>query len=556
MTDATSLPPLGDSSEDPSSTGTRSGSESGHGDSYTSSIQLQNLKAKDEGSGNGEGKVDSKQKRKRTSPKDQATLEAEYKTNPKPNKAARAEIVEKVELNEKEVQIWFQNRRQIQRRKQRPLLPHEIAAFGLGNLSSLSSDPVSGHFSSSSQSVEENSGCSHEDVYNGQQKEIAESEEFPESSEAQQVKDHDEVTKVEMDKQITSLPPLRPELTSGMSPPESSSFPTETAFKSFSSNPGYLANRWNSTGSLSTPTPPQAVQFFATPTISDPVHPSSCPERIGFSEISPPASEIRLSMSLDGKAELIMSERSPPSKLAPRPSSSSGLALPQKHLRGLHRSQSAFTVGSISPMSAGDIFPPRLPRGRSRDARSWQFACDAEARDELTTQAENESSGSAVAAISLLRSTSKSALKPNSNKRNATTAKHDVGSHGKKPKIARAQSSLARLQSVEKDWRPHSSTGKVDVMCSPSGDSDKENWLPHEGEGNARRRALPSGRPDKQSDTKPVLGDNFNPPQHLAHIGGGRNRKRKAANAAPKIFEDQENSREMGRRLRSLCVAR
>jgi Homeodomain len=39
------------------------------------------------------------------SPRDQAILEAEYKQNPKPNKAARAEIVEKVSLSEKEVQV-------------------------------------------------------------------------------------------------------------------------------------------------------------------------------------------------------------------------------------------------------------------------------------------------------------------------------------------------------------------------------------------------------------------------------------------------------------------
>jgi Homeodomain len=39
------------------------------------------------------------------SPQDQAVLEAEYKQNPKPNKAARAEIVKKVSLNEKEVQV-------------------------------------------------------------------------------------------------------------------------------------------------------------------------------------------------------------------------------------------------------------------------------------------------------------------------------------------------------------------------------------------------------------------------------------------------------------------
>lgn len=41
------------------------------------------------------------------SPSDQAILETEYKSNPKPSKAARAEIVEKVTLNEKEVQVRY-----------------------------------------------------------------------------------------------------------------------------------------------------------------------------------------------------------------------------------------------------------------------------------------------------------------------------------------------------------------------------------------------------------------------------------------------------------------
>lgn len=41
----------------------------------------------------------------RDSPEDQATLEAEYKRNPKPDKAARMEILKKVSLGEKEVQV-------------------------------------------------------------------------------------------------------------------------------------------------------------------------------------------------------------------------------------------------------------------------------------------------------------------------------------------------------------------------------------------------------------------------------------------------------------------
>ncbi|KAF2087429.1 hypothetical protein K490DRAFT_57033 [Saccharata proteae CBS 121410] len=68
----------------------------------------------------------ARQKRRRTSPEDQKILEAEYQRNPKPDKVARAEIVKRVALGEKEVQIWFQNRRQNSRRKSRPLEPHEI----------------------------------------------------------------------------------------------------------------------------------------------------------------------------------------------------------------------------------------------------------------------------------------------------------------------------------------------------------------------------------------------------------------------------------------------
>ncbi|KAG7133304.1 Protein zerknuellt 2 like protein [Verticillium longisporum] len=52
-----------------------------------------------------------KGKRKRTAAKDKTILEEAYQTNPKPDKTARHDIVQRVSLTEKEVQIWFQNRR-------------------------------------------------------------------------------------------------------------------------------------------------------------------------------------------------------------------------------------------------------------------------------------------------------------------------------------------------------------------------------------------------------------------------------------------------------------
>lgn len=56
------------------------------------------------------------------SPKDQAILEAEYTHNPKPNKAARAIIVEKVDMNEKEVQVSTSTQKVLKRSWTRPVL--------------------------------------------------------------------------------------------------------------------------------------------------------------------------------------------------------------------------------------------------------------------------------------------------------------------------------------------------------------------------------------------------------------------------------------------------
>jgi hypothetical protein len=253
---------------------------------------------------------------------------------------------------------------------------------------------------------------------------------------------------------------------------------------------------------------------------------------------------MRLSMSLDGKAELVSSDLSPPRENLAHPSSSES----QRHIRGFQRSHSALPFGPLTRQSPTNIPRiPRLPRGRSRDARNWELFCDTEARDELTTQAENESSGSAVAAISLLRSASSAALKLNSNKRNAPPSRQDLKTNAKRPKLERAMSSLARLQGTAKPYsKPAQFTnGKDDSMRSPSGDSDKENWIPDSDGGNLRRRPLPSARTGRQAQSQSILGENHKIPTHAVNFGGTRNRGRRTAHAGSKIFEDQEEKGEV-----------
>ncbi|KAL2072605.1 hypothetical protein VTL71DRAFT_11948 [Oculimacula yallundae] len=557
MSDATLSPPRRLSDAAPAMVErSHSGSSSGEGESETCLEQSAGYIVRGEGMGESEGRADNKQKRKRTSPADQAILEAEYKQNPKPNKAARADIVEKVSLNEKEVQIWFQNRRQINRRKSRPLLPHEIAAFGLGGMAALSSDPASMGGYSSSPSMEELESNSRVQAVAGREQPERSQDEVPEGLipvpveapvEAEK-KPEAEVEAVAEEIVATLPPPLLRRASSGVSIGESSSMPRpDTTTKSFSSTPGYLANRWNSyNSSFSSPSSSHAPSF-TTPAIFKAPQPNSCPERIDET-VSSSSSHVRLSLSLDGKAELISTTPSPPRQFSPRPSPSTASMLPQRRM-GLQRSQSAINFGPRPSMTrSGSSSMPRLPTGRSRDARTWETCCDGEARDELTTLAENESHGSAVAAISLIRSSSKTALKANSNKRNAPATKQDSAKQGKKQKLGRAMSSLARLQNTSKptskESQDPSEYTKDGLSRSPSGDSDKENWLPREGGGNPRRRPLPTGKGNKQPQARTVLGENNSVPSH-ADFGGNRNRKRKPA-VEHAIFEDPENNEEAG----------
>jgi hypothetical protein len=221
------------------------------------------------------------------------------------------------------------------------------------------------------------------------------------------------------------------------------------------------------------------------------------------------APTVRLSMTAEGAVKIRTSEEgtpSPPKERAMAPESGS------RRSGGLQRSKSAIGASEIQARSSPLLGNPKVANGklgRSRDARTWEFYCDSEARDSLSSHAEHESNGSAVGAINLIRSQSQRQLRqmlaPVASRNNAR-APAPLGSNGQrsKPKLARAKSSLARLQGDDSlSSKQHGSNSRTQIIRSPSGDSDKENWAPgtHSSQNLLRRTSA-------STNTRPVLSDN------------------------------------------------
>ena len=208
------------------------------------------------------------------------------------------------------------------------------------------------------------------------------------------------------------------------------------------------------------------------------------------------SSLIKLSLSLDGKAEVTTrtgdtpspphSQPHPIKDVSPRPNT------------GLQRSHSALEPYHKSVQTTSSIpLPSRPMTGRSRDSRTWEFYCDSDARNALTEQAEREESGSATAAINLIRTNSrkKQIVASMSTKRSAYGQNHEStkrlradGQKASKPKLERASSSVARMQSTANTaqkqhvgnatHKKSKSASQNDMFLYADGDSDKENWEP------------------------------------------------------------------------------
>ena len=293
---------------------------------------------------------------------------------------------------------------------------------------------------------------------------------------------------------------------------------------------GYLANRRSAPFVQQNESLEEHVPTTSQSTDSPAMHATALSEIPALTRpLKRTSSLVRLSMSLDGKAQVTTDDGSSPSP----PRSQPLPVVTSQRPSGLQRSQSAVAPGNpFSPYP--DVMPPQVPRrtmtGRSRDARTWEFYCDSDARNALTEQAEQEQSGSAIGAIGLIRSRSNKALSANPNKRNAQAPSNEAMKRRKPsieksvtPRLARTTSSVARLQTgngnvakvalvKEKGWTP--STQPTPVQAS-SGDSDKENWEPGTQTSNLRRARAPNTSSQAQ---RAILMDSARIPSHSTSL--------------------------------------
>lgn len=470
----------------------------------------------------------ARQKRRRTSKEDEDILKAEYQRNPKPDKAARLEIVRRVALGEKEVQIWFQNKRQNDRRRSRPaqsyeILPHSSSSFDEPTSTAVMSSFLSDTGAQGDDAQEHDNEGNALTTTSSQIASVASETSLSKSTiDTANFAAHTNVqllptpqSTAKTDSQITEVFPYpstdshscdtAPIELGSSQPLPSSQDSTQPA----GLRPGYLANRRSASYiRLNEEELPSSIT-------NAPAEPVQQPSR----SMKRSHSFIRLSMTVDGKARVITdADQSPsPPRSQPPPGRFTG------RTAGLHRSYSAAGLNERLKEAASQEPSPKFARtsiGRSRDSRAWEFWCDSDARNSLSEKADQERSGSAADAIGLIRANSRGTLRSNSNKRNAqllmrqdsTKRCKDDGLKSPRPGLVRASTSYGRLQTKPPDTVSTPDKGKGNDNDSdfevPQTESDKENWEPEDQHQGSRRSRVVEPHTTGQQRQRQILGEN------------------------------------------------
>ncbi|KAF2643876.1 hypothetical protein P280DRAFT_466602 [Massarina eburnea CBS 473.64] len=509
----------------------------------------------------------ARQKRRRTSKEDEEVLVDAYRRNPKPDKAARIEIEAKVALGAREIQIWFQNRRQNDRRRSRPL-----DSSILMSSSSLMSDPPA-EDETKALDVEERVELEQEAA-----EERAEAADPPAVDSAAESTDSTKATTEDAPTEEAAAPGVDSQdavalnaipSTDAQAADTADAVPTEevSSQQTLSSSQGasqprtsWISNRRSA--SFVRNSEDYAPEFITFPSSSQTAPqpmpqpmPQPTPQVTPAPELTPSATKslkrkhsfVRISTNEDGTARIVTDLDKSPSPTHPRTSQSSF----SRAAAGLRRSYSAVGLNERL-VAAAEGRSPKLPRtssnvGRSRDSRAWEFWCDPDSRHNtsLTARAEQEGSGSAADAIGLLRA-NRRILSQNQARQNtpvisrAQSGKMSSENGVRKPRgpMQRASTTYGRLQS--KANRKGSNSSESDEL--PQTESDKENWEPQHPQS---RRSKHSGHPLGSQRPRQVLGENTEIMSQSQSLGAMMDREkgttpRKAGRKGSNPEEDEE----------------
>ncbi|OAL44587.1 hypothetical protein IQ07DRAFT_592267 [Pyrenochaeta sp. DS3sAY3a] len=492
-----------------------------------------------------DNKALARQKRRRTSKEDEDILKAEYQKNPKPDKTARLDIVSKVALGEKEVQIWFQNKRQNDRRRSRPLEPSSSAS--LMSSSSTMSDPptedelVARDNEASTSTVQPQP----EDTLNSDPPEPTEASENTSDEVAQPSPDtksvETSVPEAEAVAGSTEEPPTEGHEDSPAEPSSSQ----QSAPSASQPRTSWISNRRSASFvRYSEDYAPEVITFPNAPSKAAESPEDTSPTSRSLKRTH---SFVRLSTNEDGTARIVTDLDKTPSP----PHAKTNPATFSRAAAGLRRSYSAAGLNERLIASARGEPSPKMPRtssnmGRSRDSRAWEFWCDPDSRSttSLTTRAEQEGSGSAADAIGILRANRKILSQNKARQNTPSLSRH--GSHKVlgSPGVKKSRGPMQRASTVSgrfstKSYKKTGDTTESDEF--PQTESDKENWEPDVSKQVQRDRDV-AATPPASHRARKILGENLDIMSQTSSLGAllARERRTSQGEAVSDPEDDEE----------------
>ncbi|KAI4650861.1 hypothetical protein J4E93_003218 [Alternaria ventricosa] len=479
-----------------------------------------------------DNKALARQKRRRTSKEDEDVLKSEYLKNPKPDKAARLEIVRKVALGEKEVQIWFQNKRQNDRRRSRPLEPSSTASL-MSSSSTMSDPPTEDETVAIARNIDNAPGPKEADQDECPRSDPPEQPATPELTSDETIPEPRTIdtafsaNEPENANEVVAEPSTETQNTENASTEISNSQQAAQSSQGAAQNrTSWISNRRSASfvRYLDDYTPEVITFPNAPPKPSvSPDHATKTPSR----PLKRKHSFVRIATNEDGTARIVTDlDKTPsPPKSKKTPSSFSRAAA------GLRRSYSAAGLNDRLAAAARGEPSPKVPRttsniGRSRDSRAWEFWCDPESRSttSLTTRAEQEESGSAADAIGILRA-NRRILAQNQARQNSSPlmARHSSHKVQSSP-LKKARGSMQRASTISgrfsnKEYADYKKGGESTESDEfPQTESDKENWEPDAPKSVRRDRQVAATPPASRAARK-ILGENTDLMSQTSSLG-------------------------------------